>query len=88
MLDGVSQRLRMINKLFDLLTPPGYKRAYLLLGIILIMALLDMIGVDSILPVIAVLANPDLVETNAFLNAGYPQLGFSAPSSFCLRWVC
>ncbi len=33
------------------------------------MAILDMIGVASILPFMAVLTNPDLVQTNFFLNA-------------------
>ena len=35
---------------------------------ILIMALLDMIGVASILPFMAVLANPDVIQTNVILN--------------------
>ena len=33
---------------------------------IIIMALIDMIGVASILPFMAVLANPDVIETNNF----------------------
>ena len=35
---------------------------------ILIMALLDMLGVASIMPFIAVLSNPELIETNVMLN--------------------
>jgi ABC-type bacteriocin/lantibiotic exporter with double-glycine peptidase domain len=35
---------------------------------ILLMALLDMIGVISILPFIAVLLNPEIIETNSILN--------------------
>ena len=35
---------------------------------ILIMALLDMIGIASILPFMTVISNPELVETNLFLN--------------------
>jgi ABC-type multidrug transport system fused ATPase/permease subunit len=61
----------MIKKLLDLLTPPERKRAGLLLGMILTMALLDMIGVASIMPFMAVVANPELVETNAFLKTAY-----------------
>jgi ABC-type bacteriocin/lantibiotic exporter with double-glycine peptidase domain len=38
---------------------------------IIIMALLDMIGIASILPFIAVLTNPSLIETNIFLNTVY-----------------
>ena len=53
----------MIKKILFLLTPSERKRAGLLLLMILIMALLDTIGVASILPFIAVLTNPELIET-------------------------
>lgn len=46
------------------------------------MAILDMVGVASIMPFMAVLANPDLVESNAFLSAAYTQLGFTDPQQF------
>ena len=36
---------------------------------ILIMAILDTIGVASIMPFMAVLMNPDLIDTNNFLNS-------------------
>lgn len=61
----------MIKKLFDLLSPPERKRAGLLMGMILAMAFLDMLGVASILPFMAVLANPELVQTNAVLNTAF-----------------
>ena len=38
---------------------------------IIIMALLDMIGVASILPFMTVLTNPDIIETNTLLNQMY-----------------
>ena len=38
---------------------------------ILIMALLDTVGIVSILPFMAVLTNPDLVETNSMLNFAF-----------------
>jgi len=41
----------------------------MLMGMIVVMAFLDMLGVASILPFMAVLANPELVQTNANLNA-------------------
>jgi ABC-type multidrug transport system fused ATPase/permease subunit len=74
--------MRTIKKLLDLLTPPERIRAYLLLSMIFFMALLDMIGVASIMPFMAVLANPDLISTNTFLNAAYIKLGFSDPQQF------
>ena len=60
-----------VKKLLALLSPNERKRAGLLLGMILVMALLDMIGVASIMPFMAVLSNPGLVETSAFLSIAY-----------------
>lgn len=71
-----------IEKLLNLLTPSERKRAYLLLGMILTMALLDMIGVASIMPFMAVSATPELVATNTILNAAYTKLGFTDPQQF------
>lgn len=65
-----------------MLTPPERKRAFLLLGMIVVMALLDMIGVASIMPFMAVLADPELVETNAFLNTAFTKLGFTDSRQF------
>ncbi|MEQ9108010.1 MAG: ABC transporter ATP-binding protein [Limnobacter sp.] len=53
-----------------------------LLVMILIMALLEVIGVASIMPFIAVLANPQLIETNATLSAVYGGLGFTDPQNY------
>ena len=58
-----------LRKIFYLLSKNERKRAYLLMGMIIVMALLDMIGVASILPFITVLTNPDLVETNYLINS-------------------
>ena len=60
--------MQIFKKLLYFLTPHERKRAGLLLIMILIMALLDTIGVASILPLVAVLANPSVIETNFFLN--------------------
>ena len=53
-----------LKKILFLLTPKERRRAALLLIMILIMALLDMIGVASILPFMAVLTNPSIIDTN------------------------
>jgi len=60
--------MQTFKKLLFLLTPHERKRVFLLMIVMLIMALLDMIGVASILPFIAILTNPSLVETNIILN--------------------
>lgn len=51
-----------------LLSSHERKISFLLILMILLMALLDMIGVASILPFVAVAANPNLIETNAILS--------------------
>lgn len=61
----------MIRKLFDLLTPGEKLRATLLVALMLVMALLEAVGVASIMPFIAVISNPQLVETNVLLAKIY-----------------
>ena len=60
--------MQTFKKLLYLLNPHERKRFGLLLIMITIMAFLDMIGVASILPFMAVLTNPSLIETNLILN--------------------
>ena len=60
--------MQTLKKFIYLLTSSERKNACLLLIMILIMALLEMIGVASILPFMAVLTNPDIIETNIILR--------------------
>jgi ATP-binding cassette, subfamily B, bacterial PglK len=60
--------MKTFNKLLFLLAPNDRKNAFFLLIMMLVMALLETIGVASILPFMAVLTNPQLVETNLILN--------------------
>jgi len=60
--------MKNLKKYLYFLTPHERKRAVLLLIIILIMAILDTIGVASILPFITILTNPSLIETNNILK--------------------
>ena len=63
-----------IKKLLYLLSAQERKKAILLLLMILVMAILDTVGVASILPFIAVLSNPELVQSNEILSKLY-QIG-------------
>lgn len=60
--------MNTFKKLYRLLLP--YERKYfkLLLLMMIFMALLEMIGVVSIMPFIAILANSDIIETNTILK--------------------
>ena len=71
-----------LRKILDLFSRKERGTAYLLFSMILVMALLDMTGIASIMPLLAVLANPEVVETNVYLAATYQYLEFSDRSSF------
>ena len=60
--------MQIFKKILCLLNLRERRLAGVLLVLIIIMALLEMIGVASIMPFIAVLTNPSLVETNFALN--------------------
>ena len=63
--------MQFIKKILFLLSPNERRQAVFLLIMVLITALLDMIGVASILPFMAVLSNPEIIETNILLNEIY-----------------
>ena len=66
--------MSLIKKVLYFLSPKERKQAILLLLMVMIMALLDMIGVASIMPFMAVLTNPSLVETNSILISMFNTL--------------
>ena len=76
-----------LKKILDLLDSKEKKNAFFLLILILLVSLLDVIGVASILPFVAVLANTDLVESNSFLFFLFKKssiLGVTTTNQFLL----
>ncbi|MBM4309820.1 MAG: ABC transporter ATP-binding protein [Deltaproteobacteria bacterium] len=71
-----------IRKLCVLLTPRERLLACLLCAGAFVSALFDVAGVVSILPFIAVVANPDSIETNRWLNMAYTGFGFESSNRF------
>ena len=63
--------MRNLKKLSFILTKEDRFRAVLVLVMTLIMSLIDMAGVASIFPFIALLTNPKILEINVFLNNVY-----------------
>lgn len=77
--------MNIIKKIFDLLSYKERKHFFLLLLLILLMAIIDVLGVASILPFVAVLAEPGLIETNFFykyLFKFYSSFGTSNNNEF------
>ncbi len=63
--------MKTFKKIIDLLTPQERGRLIFILIIVLISGLLDVLGVASIMPFIAVLSKPELLETNTILASAY-----------------
>jgi ABC-type multidrug transport system fused ATPase/permease subunit len=74
--------MRTFQRIAALFSSKERRRGYLLLGMILLMAFLDTVGVASIMPFMAVLGNPDVVESNKWLAWTYHGLGFADPMAF------
>lgn len=60
---------KTFKKVINLLSSRERKRFLMLLGMVLIMGLFEMFGVASILPFLAVVTNPDLIEQNNILSS-------------------
>ena len=60
--------MNIIKKLIYFLSSHQRKRAIMIVVMTVIMAFIDMVGVASIMPFIALLTNPELIETNFILN--------------------
>jgi ABC-type multidrug transport system fused ATPase/permease subunit len=66
--------MQALKKLIYILTPEEHKKAISLFLVTLIMALLDGIGVVSIMPFIMILLNPQILETNLILENIYTSM--------------
>ena len=72
------------SKLYGLLDARERRRAILIVVLLLAVALVETFSVASVMPFIAILANPEVVQTNAYLAATYSMLGFSSTEKFLL----
>jgi len=76
------------RRLFSLLSRSERRDSFILIGMILTMALLEMVGVASIVPFIAVLAKPEIIETNQYLAWIYKEAGFTSTTDMLFLLGC
>ncbi|MCG9101364.1 ATP-binding cassette domain-containing protein [Laribacter hongkongensis] len=69
-------------KIFQILTRRERWQALGIFVLIILMAILEMAGVASIMPFVAVVADPKLVGTNLYLSTLYNYFGFSSIHNF------
>lgn len=77
-----SKGIGVAGKLIAVLTPHERRRGALVLLMMLALALLETIGVASIMPFLAVLGNPDVLNTNEYLAWLYRQGSFESVETF------
>ena len=70
------------NIVYYLLTINNKNRLISLFLVMVAVALLDVMGVASIMPLIGVMANPSLIEKNQFLNVVYENGNFKSHITF------
>ncbi|HEY5932811.1 MAG TPA: hypothetical protein VIT63_07830, partial [Nitrospira sp.] len=73
-----------IKRLQALLNPRERRLSYALLGLMVFSGLIDVLGVTSILPFMAVVAKPEVIHTNPWLNKIFTMLAFESVNSFLI----
>ena len=71
-----------LRKLLDLLDRRERRNAVLLFLLMLAMGLMEVVGVASVVPFIAVVANPDVISSNEYLSALSAYLGITDSRRF------
>jgi ABC-type multidrug transport system fused ATPase/permease subunit len=76
--------LNDLRTLVNMLEPRERRRAWFVATLTVMMALLETLGVASIMPFVGVLAKPEIVETNKYVAAAYSMLGFESLRGFLI----
>src|SRR5690606_39376387 len=71
-----------VGKLFQLMNKGERRRFYLLMPAVTVMALMQVIGSASVLPFLALVTDPTLVQSNEYLAFAYDRLGFQSTNAF------
>lgn len=74
--------MNTLKQLFSLFSPRERTQIYWLLFAILVMALVEMAGIASIMPFMAMLGDPGLIHRHGALAFLYGKFGFSSDTTF------
>ena len=78
-------KMKTLNKAIAILTPHERKRGLLILGMVIGMALLETSSVASVMPFLAVLGNPEILNNNFILSGLFARaqfVGIDTPDEF------
>jgi ABC-type multidrug transport system fused ATPase/permease subunit len=74
----------MIQKLFSLFKPEDKVEIYALIFALFVSAMLEMVGVALIMPFIAIIQSPDIIEQNKYLKLTYEITHASSHNGFII----
>ncbi len=74
----------MIKKILSLLTSLERKRLYMLIGVMVISAIIEVVGIASVLPFLSLITNPNLINDNKYLNWLYTTMGFQSTNRYLI----
>ncbi len=77
-----TQMFKLIQELFSLLTPLQRRRFFILQVLVVIMAVIEIIGIASILPFMALVGDMSLITQQIYLAEIYQMSGVNSESEF------
>ena len=76
--------MKKIKKFLDLLNKSEKRQIYIILTLIILTALLDMVGIASIMPFMALLSNPELINSNEYFALVFNKLNLNSNQEFLI----
>lgn len=70
------------RRIFELLDPGERRRYFILMGILVVVALAEMIGLGVVFALLGILSDPSMIETDPRIAAIHDFLGFTSISGF------
>ena len=74
--------IKVYSTLLEVLSKKERKQAFYVLILTVMVAFIEVLGVASIMPFMAVVANPEVIETNFILSFLFQKLGFGSTDAF------
>ncbi len=76
--------LNLIKQILQLLTPKQLKKIVFIQFAVIVTSIVELFGVTSIVPFMAVLTNPTVIEANRFLDWLYTYIGSQSSNDFLI----
>lgn len=76
--------IKLIFQISKLLNEKEKRQSLSVLFLTILMAFFEMIGIASIMPFMAVLSSPEIIETNRYLSMGQELMNFSSSNEYLI----